>query len=56
LKKQDDTARHLGHSTCRMLEHCSHMRIDAKRQAIDALDAQRSRSVYGRRSLVRERT
>src|SRR5437879_11244971 len=27
----------------RMLEHYSHIRIDAKRQALDALDAQRGR-------------
>src|SRR5437867_10893926 len=30
-----------GHLSCRMLEHYSHIRIDAKRQALDALDAQR---------------
>jgi integrase len=33
-----------GHLTRRMLEHCSHIRIDAKRQALDALDEQRKRS------------
>ena len=30
-----------GHLSRRMLEHYSHIRIDAKRQALDALDAQR---------------
>ena len=32
-----------GHLSRRMLEHCSHIRIDAKRQALDALDVQRGR-------------
>ena len=32
-----------GHLSRRMLEHYSHIRIDAKRQALDALDAQRGR-------------
>ena len=31
-----------GHLSRRMLEHYSHIRIDAKRQALDALDAQRA--------------
>jgi hypothetical protein len=30
-----------GHLSRRMLEHHSHIRIDAKRQALDALDARR---------------
>jgi hypothetical protein len=30
-----------GHLSRRMLEHDSHIRIDAKRQALDALDAAR---------------
>ena len=30
-----------GHLWRRMLEHYSHIRIDAKRQALDALDVQR---------------
>ena len=30
-----------GHLSRRMLEHHSHIRIDAKRQALDALDAAR---------------
>ncbi|MBA2301642.1 MAG: tyrosine-type recombinase/integrase, partial [Acidobacteria bacterium] len=30
-----------GHLSRRMLEHYSHIRIDAKRQALDALDAAR---------------
>jgi len=30
-----------GHLSRRMFEHYSHIRIDAKRQALDALDAQR---------------
>ena len=30
-----------GHLSRRMLEHYSHIRIDAKRQALDALDEQR---------------
>jgi intergrase/recombinase len=30
-----------GHLSRRMLEHYSHIRIDAKRQALDALDAPR---------------
>ena len=30
-----------GHLSRRMLEHYSHIRIDAKRQALDALDVQR---------------
>lgn len=30
-----------GHLSRRMLEHCSHIRIDAKRQALDALDESR---------------
>jgi hypothetical protein len=34
-----------GHLSRRMLEHYSHIRIDAKRQALDALDAQRGRVV-----------
>jgi integrase len=32
-----------GHLSRRMLEHYSHIRIDAKRQALDALDAARRR-------------
>lgn len=32
-----------GHLSRRMLEHYSHIRIDAKRQALDALDEQRGR-------------
>jgi integrase len=32
-----------GHLSRRMLEHYSHIRIDAKRQALDALDLQRGR-------------
>ncbi len=32
-----------GHLTRRMLEHYSHIRIDAKRQALDALDEQRKK-------------
>ena len=32
-----------GHLSRRMLEHYSHIRIDAKRQALDALDIQRGR-------------
>ena len=32
-----------GHLSRRMLEHYSHIRIDAKRQALDALDVQRDR-------------
>ena len=32
-----------GHLSRRMLEHYSHIRIDAKRQALDALDVQRGR-------------
>src|SRR5436190_21080793 len=32
-----------GHLSRRMLEHYSHIRIEAKRQALDALDAQRGR-------------
>jgi hypothetical protein len=35
-----------GHLSRRMLEHYSHIRIDAKRQALDALDAAR-RSTAG---------
>jgi integrase len=33
-----------GHLSRRMLEHYSHIRIDAKRQALDALDAERRRT------------
>ena len=33
----------IGHLSRRMLEHYSHIRIDAKRQALDALDVQRGR-------------
>jgi hypothetical protein len=33
-----------GHLSRRMLEHYSHIRIDAKRQALDALDAARRKS------------
>ncbi|MEO8451895.1 MAG: tyrosine-type recombinase/integrase [Gemmatimonadota bacterium] len=33
-----------GHLSRRMLEHYSHIRIDAKRQALDALDAARRRA------------
>jgi len=32
-----------GHLSRRMLEHYSHIRLDAKRQALDALDVQRGR-------------
>ena len=32
-----------GHLSRRMLEHYSHIRIDAKRQALDALDVARRR-------------
>jgi len=32
-----------GHLSRRMLEHYSHIRIDAKRQALDALDGRRGR-------------
>ena len=32
-----------GHLSRRMLEHYSHIRLDARRQALDALDAQRER-------------
>jgi hypothetical protein len=32
-----------GHLSRRMLKHYSHIRIDAKRQALEALDAQRRR-------------
>ena len=35
-----------GHLSRRMLEHYSHIRIDAKRQALDALDEQRSRGLH----------
>ena len=35
-----------GHLSRRMLEHCSHIRTDAKRQALDALDNLR-RGGYG---------
>jgi hypothetical protein len=34
-----------GHLSRRMLEHHSHTRIDTKRQALDALDVQRSREL-----------
>ena len=33
-----------GHLSRRMLEHYSHIRIDAKRQALDALDEQRGKN------------
>jgi len=33
-----------GHLSRRMLEHCSHIRIDAKRQALDGLDTLRRAS------------
>jgi hypothetical protein len=36
-----------GHLSRRMLEHYSHIRIDAKRQALDALDVQRGRVLRG---------
>ena len=36
-----------GHLSRRMLEHYSHIRIDAKRQALDALDVQRGRVLPG---------
>jgi hypothetical protein len=35
-----------GHLTRRMLEHYSHIRIDAKRQALDALDAARRATAH----------
>ena len=35
-----------GHLSRRMLEHYSHIRIDAKRQALDALDAARRSTVH----------
>ena len=37
-----------GHLSRRMLEHYSHIRIDAKRQALDALDAQRQLVAAGK--------
>src|SRR5262245_3042423 len=37
-----------GHLSRRMLEHYSHIRIDAKRQALDALDAQRRLATAGK--------
>jgi hypothetical protein len=36
-----------GHLSRRMLEHYSHIRIDAKRQALDALDVHRGRVERG---------
>ena len=33
-----------GHLSHRMLEHYSHIRLDAKRKALDALDQQRGRA------------
>jgi integrase len=36
-----------GHLSRRMLEHYSHLRVDAKRQALDALDVQRGGSCPG---------
>jgi hypothetical protein len=40
-----------GHHSRRMLEHYSHIRIDAKRQALDALDeARRGSAANGSRS------
>jgi len=41
-----------GHLSRRMLEHYSHIRIDAKRQALDALDAAR-RSVAATETATR---
>jgi hypothetical protein len=35
-----------GHLSRRMLEHYSHIRIDAKRQALDALDAARRSTAH----------
>jgi hypothetical protein len=35
-----------GHLMRRMLEHYSHIRIDAKRQALDALDAARRATAH----------
>ena len=35
-----------GHLSRRMLEHYSHIRIDAKRQALDALDAARRAAAH----------
>ncbi|MET0212811.1 MAG: hypothetical protein ABW292_07410, partial [Vicinamibacterales bacterium] len=35
-----------GHLSRRMLEHYSHIRIDAKRQALDALDAARRSTTH----------
>jgi hypothetical protein len=37
----DHVLESIGHLSRRMLEHYSHIRIDAKRQALDALDATR---------------
>ena len=37
-----------GHLSRRMLEHYSHIRIDAKRQALDALDAARRSTAHNR--------
>ncbi len=39
-----------GHLSRRMLEHYSHIRIDAKRQALDALDVQRGHVLPGARN------
>ena len=49
-----------GHLSRRMLEHYSHIRIDAKRQALDALDdmreeAQRQTAMESRRMTHRSR-
>ena len=43
-------ADHVLESISRMLEHYSHIRIDAKRQALDALDMQRGRVVPATRN------
>lgn len=39
-----------------MLEHYSHIRIDAKRQALDALDEQRKRGCTNRPEQKRRRS
>jgi hypothetical protein len=36
-----------GHVSPRMLAHYSHVRLDAKRQALDALSSRGSRGSYG---------
>lgn len=45
-RRHESASNHARHLSRRMLEHYSHIRIDAKRQALDALDAARRSTAH----------